>query len=249
MSLWERYRQRFAVVKGWFPESSAAVWDCLLTFQRESGIRGDLMEVGVWKGKSAGMLALHCGAEERCLLVDPRPMGAARDVIAREVPGVACKYVEEPSEALWRKPFFYRLARSFRWVHLDGEHSLEGVIEDLRIADHLLSARGLVSLDDFFSPAYPQVTEAVYRYLSATPGRFSLMLCGFKKGYLCRPRAAGEYLEFCRHGLNAEMARRGFSKLTIWNTEPTGGHAIGITERFENFEYRGPDSDYLNAIA
>jgi hypothetical protein len=127
---------------------------------------------------------------------------------------------------------------------VDGEHSGQSVTNDLEIADHLLSDRGIAVFDDFFSPGYPQVTQAIFQFLATRPGRFALVLCGFNKGYLCRPKAAREYLQFVRTSLYSNMADRGCDKVTIWKTtEPGDMNTFGVTDRYLEFNYRGPDWD------
>ncbi|MDH3444128.1 MAG: class I SAM-dependent methyltransferase [Deltaproteobacteria bacterium] len=244
MGHFEKYLQQFASVDGWFPKPAIAIWDILLTYQREHGIKGNLLEIGVWKGKSAGLAALHCGQEESCILVDPLSLDEARAHIGRAAPQARCLYLQEESQFLYRHSFLNESARKFRWIHVDGEHTGQSVINDLAIANLLLSERGILSVDDFFAPAYPQVTQAVFQFLTAHPGELSLVLCGFGKGYICRPKAAREYLRFLQSALFREMAERGCDQVTVWKTtEPGDMNTFGITDRYLSFEYRGPDWD------
>ena len=130
---------------------------------------------------------------------------------------------------------------------MDGEHSGQSVINDLEIADHLLSDRGMAVFDDFFSPGYPQVTQAVFQFLATQPGHLALVPCGFNKGYLCRPKAAREYLQFVRTSLCSNMAERGCDQVTIWKTtEPGDMNTFGVTDRYLDFNHRGPDWDQNN---
>ena len=167
----------------------------LLSYQQEHGISGNLLEIGVWKGKSAALAALHCQGDDACVFVDAMPLDEAKARISQVTPE-ACHYLQEQSQFLARHPFVSQGTRAFRWIHVDGEHSGQSVTNDLEIADHLLSDRGIAVFDDFFSPGYPQVTQAVFQFLATRPGRLALVLCGFNKGYLCRPKAAREYLQF-----------------------------------------------------
>ena len=130
---------------------------------------------------------------------------------------------------------------------MDGEHSGQSVINDLEITDHLLSDRGMAVFDDFFSPGYPQVTQAVFQFLATQPGHLALVPCGFNKGYLCRPKAAREYLQFVRTSLCSNMAERGCDQVTIWKTTGAGDmNTFGVTDRYLDFNHRGPDWDQNN---
>lgn len=244
MRRFEDYMRSFTNVAGWFPTPAAAIWDCLLDFQEISGINGNLMEIGVLKGKSAGFAALHCQRGEFCLFVDPSRLAEARETIDRLVPKAKCKYIEEKSYLLPRYPAFKEILSSFRWIHIDGEHTGQAVAGDLGLADDLVSPRGIVSVDDFFSPSYPQITRAVFDFMATRPGRLTLILCGYQKGYLCRPTAARSYLDYIRSSLHRGLSERQCGACTIWKTtEPADMNTFGITDRFMEFDYKGPDWD------
>jgi predicted O-methyltransferase YrrM len=245
----QRFQELFANVPGWFYPESIAIWDTLLSYQEASHIAGNLLEIGVYQGKSAAMAVLHRRGEETCVLVDPLPLHGVRQRIEQALPEAKCQYIQEMSQYLVRHAFVREAARDFRWIHIDGEHSAQAVQNDLSIAETLLSERGIVVIDDFFSPFYPQITQAVFRFIDANPGRLNLVLCGYNKGYLCRPKAAREYLLFIRHGLYANLARRGVGRVTICKTsEPADMNTFGIIERYEDLDYRGPDWDPHNIL-
>ncbi len=247
-NLYELFVALFDKTPGWFYHESAAIWDTFLSYQEATNNVGNMLEIGVYQGKSAGMLALHRRGEETCVLVDVTPLHQVRQRIEQAVPNAKCEYLQEMSQFLVRHPFVREAARDFRWIHIDGEHSAQAVSSDLALAETLLSDRGIIVLDDFFSPHYPQITQALFRFLDANPGRLMLMLCGFNKGYLCRPRAAHEYLTFMRSSLFANLARRGCGKrVTICKTTaPSDMNAFGIIERYNDMDYRGPDWDIAN---
>jgi hypothetical protein len=245
--IYERYLQSCANIPGWFFPVSAAIWDTLLSYQAENNIRGNLMEIGVFKGKSAAMAALHSQASETCVLVDPMPLDEVRQRIEYLVPETQCHYLQEMSQYLLRYPFLTEAARDFRWIHIDGEHSAQAVSNDLSIAETLLSDRGILTLDDFFSPCYPQITLALFRFLEANPGRLALILCGYNKGYLCRPKAAREYLTFIRGSLYLNLVKRNCQRVTVCKTtEPADMNTFGVIERFNDMDYRGPDWNLQN---
>ena len=247
IDLYQRYLQHFSNTPGWFYLQSAAIWDTLLSYQEASNNIGNILEIGVFQGKSAGMLALHRQGEETCVFVDPAPLHEVRQRIEQAVPGAKCEYMQEMSQFLPRHSFVRDAARDFRWIHIDGEHSAQAVSNDLALAEMLLSDRGILVLDDFFSPGYPQITQALFRFLEANPGRMALILCGYNKGYLCRPRAAHEYLSFMRTSLYSNLAKRGAQGVTVCKTsEPADMNTFGIIERYNDMDYRGPDWDIAN---
>jgi len=55
-------------IPGWFGFHSYALWRCLLDHQ--APVKGDLFEIGVWKGRSASLLATYAKPGEKLYLCD-----------------------------------------------------------------------------------------------------------------------------------------------------------------------------------
>jgi len=243
---YDRYLRAFSHVPGWFEEQAVASWDVLLDYQRRSGIRGNLVEIGVWKGKSAAMMALHAREDETCVLVDWSPLQDALTVISDEVPTAKCIGVPLSSDEFRHSKLFASLKGAVRWLHIDGGHSTDQVCRDLEGADSLLADDGIVVVDDCFSAAYPQVTQGVFWTLHMYPGRFALVLVGFNKGYLCRPAAANRYLSFIRDCMHTEMVLRGCGPVTFWKTNRNDElNTFGMLHAdSDGYAYRGLDTDH-----
>lgn len=213
----ERWKRRFAGLEGWFNEESAVVWDCLLSRQAALHVRGHLVEIGVYRGKSASLVWLHGRPGERILLIDPYGLEQVRPLLEgiRSI-GVETRPVLSSRLTLadvdgWRG--------ACRWLHIDGEHTGTACAHDLDLADQLLDERGVVVVDDFMVANYPQVTAAVFAWLQAHPHRLRLFLCGFHKGYLARPRAVRPWLEYLRDTLQDDLVSRGLGqRVTLWKT-------------------------------
>lgn len=231
-------------VDGWFAKEAAAVWDAILSFQNVIGIAGHFLEIGVWKGKSAMMAALHVKPSEVLMLVDPLALGDAVTNIRGLSPNADIRTFQAASRYLRKSNEFNAMRSSFRWIHIDGKHTGQDVTIDMGIADDLLDENGMLVVDDFFSPAYPQVSQAVFRYIERHPYSFQLVICGFQKAYLVRPLAHHVYMEYIATGLMASLKQRGVENITIWKTtEKMDLNAFGITSMYKEFEYRGPDWD------
>lgn len=212
-------------VEGWFSYPSFCLWNALLEAQAEAP--GHLVEIGVWRGRSAAVLARHRRAEEQLVLCDPSlkylddpPPGRTAVLPGLKAVGIGMDgvvVVATRSEHLLRHPIAAEMRRSVRWLHIDGEHTGRAVFGDLEIAHELLAAGGLVVIDDFFSPMYPQITAATYAYLTRHPYDFRLLLVGFDKAYLCRPASYVRYQTFVARKLGAMMHAAG-SPVTLFKT-------------------------------
>lgn len=241
MSKLTEYREKFGTLDGWFDETSQAIWDCLLSYQADNNIHGNLLEIGVAYGKSATLMALHARDDEQGFFVDAM-MDTAKPILADLLGEERLTFIKAPSEALNTPNILSQWHRRFRWIHIDGEHTGMAVANDLAIADAALHRTGIVSLDDFFNPGYPQVARAVFRYLDAHPDAFSLILCGFHKAYLCRPYHSPSLRLYLYKELRKDLTARGAAPVTLWrSTVPDDMNAFGITPQEEHGTFRGPD--------
>ena len=240
-----RFQKEFSHLPGFTQPGSMCIWDFLLEFQAQTWQPASLLEIGVYHGQSAMMLALHCKREEMVLLVDPNDyVEEARKNLSRfgtaKFEIIKARSSEPQSWALAS-----RLTHALRWIHIDGDHKAEAVWNDLSLANHLLADTGLICVDDFFNPGYPQVTYTVCQFLEQNRDQLQLFLCGYNKGYLARPGAMQKYLRAIRQGLASGISARGFTNFTIFKTDyPNAINAFGVVEgRFQDFEYYGLDED------
>jgi hypothetical protein len=181
-----RYRSSFPDIPGWFTEESMFVWDFLLGSQTRAGVQGDFFEIGVYKGRSAVLGALHMRPEDWCVLVDINPAAEAAAMIASFRPQnnkyICCNSTAARGDARVREHF-----RRCRWVHIDGDHKGTSVANDLELAADLIHENGIICLDDFFNFRYPQLTAATYRFLFDRQADFQMFFGGSYKCYHCCP--------------------------------------------------------------
>jgi predicted O-methyltransferase YrrM len=217
-------RKAFDRAEGWCADISAPVWDAMLVHQRDAGVRGDVLEIGVYRGKSAVLLAGHVDPQaERFFLVDPRmDEEEVRRTLERARPdvGPALRFLHIESVEVVTSEAVSTRGR-LRWVHIDGSHATACVLADLASAHDLLAADGIAVLDDFFDIGYPHLTEAVFRYLGAHSEHFTLFLAVGNKGYLARPRAAPAYRHYCLHSLVSDLEARGV-EMALWKSGLAG---------------------------
>ena len=178
-----------------------------------------MLETGVYRGRSAAVLALSRKANEHLFLCDPTissvelPIGIK--AVDADMTGIV--FWTTKSAAIPGRADYPERRHTMRWVHIDGEHSAQAVYTDLTIADHLLASMGVVSMDDFFSERYPQITAATYDYLARNPHSFRLLLVAFNKAYLCRPDAYERYQNALVSAVLKGMEQRG-AKVALWKT-------------------------------
>ncbi|MFJ5261299.1 class I SAM-dependent methyltransferase [Streptomyces sp. NPDC088387] len=164
-------------VPGWFPVLDQLLFDWFLNRQETGGQRGDLLEIGVFMGKSAIFLGRHRQDEERYTVCDlfegEAPDGANRAESAKSYGSLTRRAFE--SNYLSFHPALPRVLQgpssivpgeiepgSCRFVHIDGSHLYEHVHSDIGAARDLLQPDGIVVLDDFRSEHTPGVSVATW---------------------------------------------------------------------------------------
>jgi predicted O-methyltransferase YrrM len=232
-------------IEGTFAIQAAATWDSLMCSQESRNITGHMLEIGVCHGKSATLLALHADPQnEVCVLVDKSLEESSIDAALLKVrPELdpTIQYLQTASRRLLVDPLITEGFESFRWIHNNGERSAGAVTSDLVVAHSLLAPGGIICLDGFFNWLYPQITEAVLRYVRENPDHFSLFLCGYNKAYLARPHAVHLLHEHCKDALPAALEARGIDCTVSKTTCPAELNTFGMGPRQDGTRLRGPD--------
>jgi predicted O-methyltransferase YrrM len=240
----ERFQKESAQVPGFVTPESIAIWDFLLAEQQREQITGGLLEIGVYYGKSAIMLAIHARPEEELVLVDFSDFAdqAAVNIHKFKNERVRMIKAESSSSACWALTKDQK--HSFRWIHIDGDHKAKTVENDLRLAGQLLAEDGIICVDDFFNARYPQLTFAVNQFLLTESSKFKMFLCGFNKAYIARARRHREFLRSIHANLGPGLTERGFSNFTIYKTDLPGVcNSFGIGSRWQQYVYYGLDEN------
>lgn len=208
-------------IHGMFSPLSMAVMDMMLAFQESIVARGDILEIGIFKGKSAALLGTHLRDGERLTLVD------VEDILD---PAAAAPFADKvdlilaPSSQLrTAMPRYEERRGTFRFIHIDASHDFEDTFHELAMAEELLAPRGIISMDDFANLHYAQNIAAIFKYLYSTPTSLMLPLVTDEKCYLCHKDSFEEFSDFVLRRALAEMQSRG---ITATLARTSGSHAF-----------------------
>lgn len=193
-----RYLDETRSVEGWFFPVDAYLFAFVDEVQKREAIRGNLFEIGVHHGKTALFLARMarpgellgvCDVFEQQELNRDRSGEGSRELFARNMGGFPVRVYAKESSRLTPDDTTTRC----RFVHIDGGHRPEDVINDLEVAARALLPDGVVAVDDVYNPSWPGVSEGFYRFVSARPDAFVPVLIGGNKVLLSRPASAAMY--------------------------------------------------------
>ncbi|GGY02367.1 class I SAM-dependent methyltransferase [Streptomyces djakartensis] len=173
----DKHPGELADVPGWFPPLDQILFTWFLERQKAQGMRGDLLELGVYMGKSAILLGHHLQDGERFTVCD---------LFEGDAPDEANRAESTKSYATLTRQAFERNYLSFhdtlptvlaapssvvpekvapdtcRFVHIDASHLYEHVHGDIGAAHDILLPDGIVVLDDFRSEHTPGVSVAAW---------------------------------------------------------------------------------------
>jgi hypothetical protein len=169
--------RRLDDVPGWFPALDQTLFDWFLDRQEAAGMRGDLLEIGVYMGKSAIFLGRHLRQGERYTVCDlfegDAPDEANKAESTKSYSSLTRQAFEENYLAFHDE--LPRILegpssivpdevepRSCRFVHIDASHLYDHVYNDIGAAHDLLLPGGIVVLDDFRSEHTPGVSIAAW---------------------------------------------------------------------------------------
>jgi len=203
-----------AGLEGWLLEQDALVTAFLLRLQESSSGRLPLLEIGVYAGKYLTLLmasAARTGA--RTLGIDTFQFKDRANVMAglqAVVPDLMpCLTLHSgSSRQLQPADVLATLGERPRFVSIDGSHEYADVLHDLRLADAVLDATGVVAVDDFLNPLTLGVNRAVNVFMESRPA-LAGVACGVNKLFLARHDMACRYRDHLERHLMATPARYG----------------------------------------
>lgn len=170
------WRERHSVV-GAFWDIDFLLFDQILQMQSDDGVRGDLLEIGAFYGKSAIVLGCHCGPDEKVIVCDIfDDTGGDADNVAENANSYSglnrMQFEENYQRWVDRSPVVLAelsehiaervQPRSLRFAHIDGSHLYHVVRADIANTRELMNNDGVVVLDDFRGVHTPGVSAAAW---------------------------------------------------------------------------------------
>src|SRR5258708_18178714 len=145
--------EKIDAIPGWFMFQSYCVWRDQL--EQQARVSGDLFEIGVWRGRSASVLASYRKGDEKLYLCDLR---LDEEAVHRAIRSVGAEPVNVvplsgPSADLPAKLDLQAMHQTVAWVPIDGEHTGTPVYRELEFANPIANAAGISLIDDFFPRA------------------------------------------------------------------------------------------------
>ena len=168
----EDFYERFVKpIPGWLHDYTALRTLDILDWQTSNGIRGPVFEIGVYAGRYFSLLMFSAQkAGDEAFGLDTFQWVGISDVeknLASIGPiDKSVHLIKGFSTAYTKADLAPKLKTPPRFISIDGSHEYEDVMWDLRLAEDLISAEGIVAIDDFINPVTLGVNQAVNTFFS-----------------------------------------------------------------------------------
>lgn len=204
----DAYRRAAKSIPGWFHPIDQTLFDLILDYQAAADIRGDILEIGSYHGKSA--IALGYGLREDetlhvCDLFGTKVDGVPDEGCAAYEGLTVEAFLDQYGRFHDRRPEVNAMPSSvldlgdrwFRFAHIDGGHAYSVVRDDIHKTVRNMSGGGVVVLDDYRSAHTPGVSAAAWE--AVTNGvLFPFMLSDVKMYAAATPEGQQSWRDIAR---------------------------------------------------
>jgi len=232
MSLVDLYQRTLSQAKsfeGFMDDINIAIFTSLLSHQERRAVAGDILEFGVYKGRSASIFLNALTPGESAVLVDA---SNHPDVDRLRSINPEFQIFKGKSENLVSGPELSSIKpHSLRVSHHDASHSFDNLTAELRFVEQRICPDGVVILDDFGNWCYSQVVAATYRYLFLENSDFEVFLISSNKAYLCRKAEFQNYANYVIEELIPDLASLGFNMLLARSDNQPGSRAFFVRKK------------------
>jgi len=210
-------------VEGWLDSRSAEIIAELGEYQETQGIRGAVGEIGVHHGKLFILLDLLKRDDEASFAVDLfEDQGSNVDRSGSGDYVQFSRNLEKFSRSADQVNIFRRNSMNLkadeimtfcgpvRLLSVDGGHTAACTLNDLKISETSTAKNGIVIIDDYFNPSWPDVSVGVAQHMLLPASRLRPFAISPNKLYLARSHCHHDYRNVLR-----ERAGRYYLKTSV----------------------------------
>ena len=251
--------EKIDTIEGNFEVIDRYIFDWILNLQNEENTYGHLVEFGVHKGKSLCKLAQYQKGAEHVLGLDLylSQEGAKSNVLnsLKKTSTIQLALIDLfPIQSIYFQDFKFtnekgvhvNYFKKTRFLHINSICNGTETYSNLELADKLLDNNGILAINNWNNPLYPDVIDAFYRYIAVHPNSFKIIMTSDNKMYACRPhehqnfiwRAETKLLPFLK-----DNYKKAYTAIRTKNYVDTA--KIVITSKRNNLDNQNPAIDIL----
>lgn len=166
---------RIKSIPGSFNVDDLSHFHLVLSLQSLFGIKGDLLEIGSYHGRSTAVMARYLKQDELFHICDAFLIPTEDHYINKLTPEQLVNNIKSINDSeIENKIVIHQCLsdnlkfdgnQSFRFIHIDGGHSEKQTLNDLNKAKNSIINNGIIVVDDYDDKSWPGVTPAVNIFL------------------------------------------------------------------------------------
>ena len=234
-------------IPGWFFPDAAMLFTAYSQVLAAESVAGDVLEIGVYHGKSSICLAALRGpgcrfyASDLFLDVQSHKTGASGVGMEAGFTHNMRRFHDDLSfMTIFKGPSselkVEELGNNFSFCHVDGGHSFQDAYHDIKLCSQILRPGGLLAIDDYYNEMFPGIAEAAIMFSAGNPRTFLPVAIGYNKALFQRTPAAFD--------INARFAKMfpyiPKSQVRLWD-QPAYLFNLGV-ERFVDIARSTPQA-------
>ncbi|GGB75574.1 hypothetical protein GCM10010833_33500 [Blastomonas aquatica] len=186
-------------IRGFMHPTDAFAFAGILSNQADRSIKGMLVEIGVFYGRSFSLLALHAKASGSVAVgIDLFDIAGQQsyvdNILAKLDVASSAAIIAQPSESVGAEGLVSQYKKA-RFFHIDGGHERHHLLADLGLAMHVMSDDCVVVFDDFMNAQYPDLSVAIIDSIQEHSESLVPFAITRAKLYTCNPRMKEMYME------------------------------------------------------
>ena len=168
--------EKIKVIPGWFNFDDCTHFHLILRLQSLLGIRGNFLEIGSYHGRSTALMCRYLRNGEKIVVCDAFESQTKDNYANKPSPEALINNILRLNPTLDQSKVLICHCLSsklslekfmkFRFIHLDGGHSKDQVLNDLHLSKGQLINKGIIAIDDYQNKEWPEVTAAVNEFMS-----------------------------------------------------------------------------------
>ena len=194
-----KHKDKIQDVKGWFEPNAMLLFDYVNEAQQKHGIEGNIMEIGVYHGRSAVVLGQFLRSDEELHACDTfigyNEVEAFMDQFLDNYQTIVERPVDKVFDVKSEDLGEHIKDEKYRIWHIDGFHSFEDTFHDMVLGAQHMQKDGIMIVDDFLNQDWLGVGEAVNHFFKVFD-EFAPVAYGYNKLFICREEMYEEYFEW-----------------------------------------------------
>ena len=187
-------------LEGWFFPPDMLSLAVLNAIHSKSKIKGNIIEIGVYKGKSFSFLSHFIKENETLFGYDTFPEDyyeSTKSALEKYGASVKFELIKADTSELNDDDLKAKIeGKVIRILHIDAGHEYHEVLHSLLSFSPYVMDAGIIVMDDYQDPEFPGIEAAVLDFCEIDrPRRFIPFFSGKNKIYLCSTYMANIYQE------------------------------------------------------